>query len=165
MAARFGFAEWLRVCPHALAGGLVLVSTVAAACSNPVSPTPTKSVEIVYRGLVSLRPDFPDAFRDCASGVLVTRVHPSWRGYAAVPMSAVLTLDAWNFTFQDVPVNETVRFRINDKNWCDQNATATVLRDVSANGVSLTPNATTPGPAGDEPGFAFTVDASGVVRQ
>lgn len=165
MTARFAFPKALQLCPHTLAVGLVLVSAAGAACSNPVSPTPTRTVEIVYRGPVFLRPDFPDAFRDCVAGVLVTRAHPSWRGYAAVPMSALLTFDAWQFTFHDVPVNETVRFRINDKNWCDQNATATVLRDVSANGVSLTPNTTTPGPAGDEPGFAFTVDETGRVQQ
>jgi hypothetical protein len=165
------FTRALRFCPLALAIGVVLLSGAAAACSDPVAPTQTRSVEIVFRGLVGLRPGFPASFLDCAAGVTVTRVHPSWRDYAAVPMSAVLpgigggTVEQWQLTFHDVPVDQTVQFRINDKNWCDQNAMGAVLRDVSANGVDLTQNATTPGPAGNEPGFAFMVDASGQVRQ
>lgn len=165
MIARFGMKRALRFYPHAVAAGVVLASGAAAACSDPVSPTTTRSVEIVYRGPVNLRPDMPASFQDCVSGVLTTRVHPSWRAYAAVPMAATITFDAWHLTFNDVPVDETVRFRINDKNWCDQNLTAAVLRDVSVNGVALTQNTRTPGPAGEEPGFAFSVDESGQVRQ
>ena len=161
---RFAFVRALRVCPRALTVGLVLVSMAAVACSDPVSPTQTASVQIVFRGLVERRPDLPASFQNCVAGVLVTRVHPSWRTYVAVPMQAAPP-DTWQLTFLDVPINETVRFRINDKNWCDQNATATVLRDVSANGVNLAQNTTTPGPSGDEPGFMFTVDASGRVQQ
>jgi hypothetical protein len=68
-------------------------------------------------------------------------------------------------TFMDVPINQVVRFRINDKNWCDRNPTGAVLGDVTANGVELVQNATTPGPNGEEPGFSFTVDADGRVQQ
>jgi hypothetical protein len=160
---RVAFTRALLFCSRVLVVG-VLVGCAVAACADPVTPTPTRSVLIVYRGLVELRADFPASSRDCATNVLVTRVHPSWRTYTAVPMQAILP-DTWQFTFTDVPVDEPVRFRINDKNWCDRNSTATVLSDVSANGVALTQNATTPGSAGDEPGFAFTVDASGQVRQ
>ena len=161
-----------RCCPYALAVGcgVALVSSAAAACSNPISPARTRSVELVFRGLVELKPELrtplrPPTLDECVSAAVVTRVHASWRDYASVPMSATLTLDTWQFTFHDVPLDETVRFRINDKNWCDQTATGAVLRDVSANGVVLTQNTTTPGPAGNEPGFAFTVDTSGQVRQ
>jgi len=151
--------------------GVVLVSSTTAACSDPTEPTPTRSVEIVFNGPVTTEAGLLPAFQDCASGVLVTRIHPSWRNYVAVPMSAVLpgiggaTVERWQLTLNDVPVDETVKFRINDKNWCDQNATGAVLSDVTANGVALTQNTTTPGPVGEEPGFAFTVDASGQVRQ
>jgi uncharacterized repeat protein (TIGR01451 family) len=159
-----------RFRPCGVAVGVALVSSALAACSNPASPTPTRSVELVLLGPVNLKPELrvpvrPTSLDACVSGVAVTRVHPSWRDYEAVPMSATLALDAWRFTFTDVPVGETVRFRINDKNWCDQNATGAVLRDVSANGVVLTQNTTTPGASGTEPGFAFTVDATGQVRQ
>jgi len=69
----------------------------------------------------------------------------------------------WQITFDDVPIDEAVRIRINDKNWCDRTATGAVLAEVTANGVPLVQNTTTPG--GEEPGFAFTVDASGRVEQ
>jgi hypothetical protein len=50
-----------------------------------------------------------------------------------------------------VPADTQVSFRINDQNWCDQNATGAVTRNVFVNGVALVQNATTPG-QGDEPG-------------
>ena len=161
----FGFTRKFRFCPCGLVMGVVLISNAAAACSNPNSPTPTRSVEIVFQGRVDLRPDLPEAALECARSLPVTLVHPSWRGYDGVPMSATLSFDAWQITFHDVPIDETVRFRINDKNWCDRSPTGTVLRDVSANGVPLAQNTTTSGPAGDEPGFAFTVDELRQVRQ
>ena len=58
----------------------------------------------------------------------------------------------------------TLSFRVNDQNWCDQNLTGAVLRNVFANNVELVQNTLTPG-SGQEPGFALTVDASGRVRQ
>ena len=165
ITAVFPISQALRVCRLALTAGVVIVSLSAAACTDhSTSPGQTVSVQIVFHGLVERRPDLPATFQDCVAGVLVTRVHPSWRAFEAVPMQAAPP-DTWQMTFLDVPINQTVRFRINDKNWCDQNATATVLRDVSANGVNLTQNATTPGPSGDEPGFAFTVDSAGRVQQ
>jgi hypothetical protein len=156
-----------RARPLALTLGSALLLS-AAGCSNPAEPLPTRSVEIVFSGAVSARADLPASALDCAGGVLVTRVHPSWRNYVAVPMAARTPppLDTgWTLTFPDVPVGVTVKFRIHDKNWCDQNPTGAVLRDVTANGVVLTQNTTTPGTAGEEPGFALTVDASGQVRQ
>jgi hypothetical protein len=133
----------LRLCRPALTVGGVIVSISAAACSDPVAPSETATVQIVFRGLVERRPDLPTSFQDCVASVLVTRIHPSWRGFAAVSMQAAPP-DTWQITFRDVPINETVRFRINDKNWCDQNGTGAVLRNVSANGVGLAQNATTP---------------------
>jgi hypothetical protein len=148
--------------------GVVLVSSTTAACSDPTEPTPTRSVEIVFSGPVLTEPGLLPAFQDCAAAVVTTRIHPSWREYVAVPMAARTPppLDTgWTLTLHDVPVDEMMKFRINDKNWCDQNATGAVLSDVTANGVALAQNTTTPGPVGEEPGFAFTVDASGQVRQ
>jgi hypothetical protein len=167
MIASFAFSRARRSRPLALTLGAALLLG-ADACSNPVEPIPTRSVEIGFSGAVSARADLPASAQDCAAGVLVTRVHPSWRNYVAVPMAARTPppLDTgWTLTFPDVPVGVSVKFRINDKNWCDQNPTGAVLRDVIANGVVLTQNTTTPGPAGEQPGFAFTVDASGQVRQ
>ena len=55
-------------------------------------------------------------------------------------------------------------FRINDQNSCDENPTGAVTRNVFVNTVRLTQNTTTPG-NGDEPGYAFTVTASGSIAQ
>lgn len=152
------------LCRPAVTVGAIIVGMSAAACSDPAAPSETATVRIVFRGLVERRPDLPASFQNCVASVLVTRVHPSWRGFVGVSMQAVPP-DTWQMTFNDVPVDETVRFRINDKNWCDQNETGAVLRNVSANSVELAQNATTSGPVGEEPGFAFTVDAEGHVQQ
>ena len=93
----------------------------------------------------------------------VTHTHPSWRGFAGVPLQAVPP-DRYEITFDDVPVATRVSFRINDQNSCDQNPTGAVTRNVFVNSVALAQNATTPG-QGDEPGFAFSVTAGGVVTQ
>lgn len=162
---RSTFARAPRFRGLALSAGVILLAGASAACDGPVEPTPTRSVEIVFTGPVNSRPDLPASAQSCVQGVLTTRIHVSWRNFEGIPMSAALSFDSWNLTLHDVPVNETVRFRINDKNWCDRNPTGAVLDNVTANGVALVQNTTTPGPMGDEPGFAFTVDESRVVRQ
>ena len=96
-------------------------------------------------------------------GVGVTHTHPGWRNFAAVPLTPVPP-DRYEITFTDVPINARVSFRVNDQNFCDQNPTGAVLRNVFANDVELVQNTTTPG-NGDEPGFALTVSASGRVTQ
>ena len=96
-------------------------------------------------------------------GVGVTHTHPGWRNFAAIPLTAVPP-DRYEITFTDVPVGARVAFRINDQNFCDQNPTGAVLRNVSANEVELVQNTTTPG-NGDEPGFAFVLSANGRVTQ
>jgi hypothetical protein len=53
---------------------------------------------------------------------------------------------------------------VNDQNFCDQNPTGAATRNVFVNDVELRQNTTTPG-NGDEPGFAFTITASGRVTQ
>ena len=67
-------------------------------------------------------------------------------------------------SIDDVPVDTQVRFRINDQNWCDENPTGAVTRNVFVNGTGLVQNATTPG-QGDEPGYALAVSASGRITQ
>jgi len=96
-------------------------------------------------------------------GVGVTHAHPGWQNFAAVPLTAVPP-DRYEITFSNVPINARVAFRINDQNFCDQNLTGAVTRNVSANDVDLVQNTTTPG-NGAEPGFAIMVSASGRVTQ
>jgi hypothetical protein len=57
-----------------------------------------------------------------------------------------------------------VSFRVNDQNSCDQNPTGAVTRNVSVNSVDLVQNTTTPG-QGEEPGFTFSITATGRVTQ
>ena len=153
----------LRMCQLAslAAAAPVLSLSIAACADRPDTPRETR-VQITFRGDVELHPGLLDSVPDCVTRVLVTRVHASWQRYEAVAMIAVPP-GMWQITFDDVPIDEAVRLRINDKNWCDRTATGAVLAEVTANGVPLVQNTTTPG--GEEPGFAFTVDASGRVEQ
>jgi hypothetical protein len=64
----------------------------------------------------------------------------------------------------DAPINTRLTFRVNDQNFCDENPTGAVTRNIIVNDVRLNQNATTPG-TGDEPGFAFTVASDGTVSQ
>jgi hypothetical protein len=72
--------------------------------------------------------------------------------------------DRYEITLDDAPVDRRLSFRINDQNFCDENPTGAVTRNVSVNGVSLVQNTTTPG-QGQEPGFAFVVSVKGRVTQ
>jgi hypothetical protein len=148
-----------------LAGPIALL---IISCGNDpprtMGPTPTSgTVRLVFRGSTTRRSDLPASAAACVSGVGTTHAHPSWRNFATVPLSPVPP-DRYEFTFDDVPVGERVSFRINDQNSCDQNPTGAVTQNVSVNNVPLVQNATTPG-NGDEPGFAFTLTASGVPTQ
>ena len=155
--------------PAALIG---VVSLVAAACGSDgvssISPTPSPaptsaSVHIVFRGATARRSDLPASAQPCVQGVGATHIHPSWRGFEAIPLQAIPP-DRYEISFTDVPVNTSVSFRINDQNWCDRNETGAVLRNVFVNELELVQNALTPG-SGQEPGFALMVDAAGRVRQ
>ena len=99
----------------------------------------------------------------CVNGVGATHTHPSWRGFAGIPLQPVPP-DRYEISFTDVPVNTPVSFRVNDQNACDQNPTGAVTRDVLVNDVRLTQNTTTPG-NGDEPGFAFSIAPNGAISQ
>ena len=130
--------------------------------TSPNVPT-TATVRIVFMGATTRRSDLPASAQACVGGVGATHTHPSWRGFASLPMQPVPP-DRYEISFTDVPVNTRVSFRVNDQNACDENPTGAVTRNVLANDVRLIQNATTPG-NGDEPGFAFMVSPSGVISQ
>jgi hypothetical protein len=131
--------------------------------SGPSSPSTTATVRIVFMGSIARRADLPSFADACVNGVGMTHIHPSWRGFAAIPLQPVPP-DRYEISFIDVPIDTRVSFRVNDQNSCDQNPTGAVTRNIFVNDVRLVQNATTPG-NGDEPGFAFTVVRDGAVRQ
>lgn len=138
---------------------------VACGDYSPPSPSPSGStaatVRIVFEGSTTRRSDLPPSAQACVTGVGATHVHPSWRDFAGIPMQSVPP-NRYEITFNDVPVNTRVSFRVNDQNSCDENPTGAVTRNVLANGVRLAQNATTPG---DEPGYSFTAAANGTISQ
>ena len=150
-----------RLCVVVLAATL----TSAGCDEEPTSPSPsmTPGVRIVFQGATARRSDLPASAQACVNAVGVTHIHPSWRSFAAFPLTAVPP-GRYEITLEDVPRDTRVSFRINDQNSCDENPTGAVTRDVLANGVRLIQNATTPG-NGDEPGYALTVAANGSVSQ
>jgi hypothetical protein len=139
-------------------------------CGDAKTPTTaspplasSSTVRIVFEGATARRSDLPASAQACVNGVGATHTHPSWRGFAGIPLNPVPP-SRYEITFSDVPVNTRVSFRINDQNSCDENPTGAVTRNVFANEVRLVQNATTPG-NGDEPGFAFSINANGVLSQ
>ena len=146
----------------------MLVVALAACRSNTSPPAPSPNatsatVRITYLGSTVRRTDLPPSAQACVNGVGATHTHPSWRNFAGIALQAVPP-DRYETTFDDVPVDTRVSFRINDQNSCDQNPTGAVTRNVFVNNVGLFQNTTTPG-QGDEPGFAFSVTATGRVTQ
>jgi hypothetical protein len=147
-----------------------MIAAIAAlsstACDDsPESPTDSTvaTVHIVFLGSTARRTDLPASAQACAGAVGPTHVHPSWRNFAVVPMQPI-PLDRYELTFTDVPVGTRVTFRVNDQNFCDENPTGAVTRNILANGVRLAQNATTPG-NGDEPGYALTAAGNGAISQ
>jgi hypothetical protein len=144
---------------------------IAVGCkesTTPATPTlqpgaSTATVRFVYQGATARRTDLPVSAQACVNGVGATHIHPSWRDFAAISLQAVPP-DRYEISFTDVPLNRRVSFRINDQNSCDENPTGAVTRNVLANDVRIVQNATTPG-NGDEPGFAFSIAATGVITQ
>ena len=132
-----------------------------AAASPPESGGP--NLRIVFLGSTARRSDLPPSAQACVGGVGATHIHPSWRGFAGIPLTPVPP-DRYEITFTDVPVGTRVSFRVNDQNACDENPTGAVTRNVFANDVRLVQNTTTPG-NGDEPGYALTVAANGTISQ
>ena len=129
--------------------------------SPTASTTVAATVRIVYRAQTTRRTDLPQSLASCVSGVGATHIHPSWRSFTAIPLTAV-GVDRWEITFTDVPTTARQSIRVSDGNVCDQNPTGAATRNVFANDVLLTQIVTTPG-SGPEPGLAFGVDAAGRV--
>ena len=150
---------------------VALALASATLCCNdarsPASPTPVAStlatVRIVFLGATARRGDLPASAQACLNGVGATHTHPSWRGFAGIPLQPVPP-DRYEISFTDVPVGTRVSFRVNDQNACDENPTGAVTRNVFVNDIRLVQNATTPG-NGDEPGFAFTIASNGTITQ
>jgi hypothetical protein len=120
-------------------------------------------IRLVFQGPTARRLDLPASAQACVSGVGATHTHPSWQNFAGIPLQPIPP-DRYQITFNDVPVNTRVSFRVNDQNSCDENPTGAVTRNVFVNDVRLVQNTTTPG-NGDEPGFAFTIASNGTVSQ
>jgi hypothetical protein len=121
------------------------------------------TIRLAFLGPTARRSDLPSSAQACVSGVGATHAHPSWRNFAVVPLQPVPP-NRYEITFSDVPLNTRVSFRVNDQNWCDQNPTGAVTRDILVNEVRLVQNTTTPG-NGEEPGFAFTISSNGTISQ
>ena len=147
----------IRVAP-----GIAVLAVVAIACGSTAGPSDLP-VRIVYRGQTARRGDLPSSAQACVDGVGATHIHPSWRAFAGIPLTAVPP-DRYEISFGDVPAGMRVSFRVNDQNSCDQNPTGAVTRNVFVNDIPLVQNTTTPG-NGEEPGFAFTLSASGRIEQ
>ena len=143
----------------------IAILTFWACDDATMSPTQSTvaNVRIVFLGSTTRRSDLPASAQTCVAGVGTTHIHPSWRGFAAIPLQAVPP-DRYEIAFTDVPVGTRVSFRINDQNSCDENATGAVTRNVFANDVRLVQNTTTPG-NGDEPGYGLTLAANGAITQ
>lgn len=139
---------------------LPLAATIAAGCGDG-APSGTATVAFVYAAPTTTDPAVAAQFPACVQGVGQTHIHPSWRGFVRVELTAEGS-DRWTVTFDDVPVAIENRIRVSDPNTCAQNATGASTTGVSANGVTLTRVVDTPG-SGTEPGLAFTVDGDGIV--
>jgi len=144
---------------------LLVAALIAAgpACGSSTAPSSQATLRVVFMGATTRRIDLPPSFQACMDGVGTTHIHPSWRNFAASPLRAVPP-DRYEITLDDAPVNTRLSFRVNDQNFCDQNPTGAVTRNILVNDVRLAQNATTPG-NGDEPGYAIVVAPNGSVTQ
>src|SRR4029434_5788121 len=87
--------------------GVVLVCDNDHAAS---SSSTTASVRIVFMGSTARRTYLPSFADACVNGVGMTHIHPSWRGFAGIPLQPVPP-DRYEISFTDVPVDSRVSFR------------------------------------------------------
>lgn len=135
------------------------LAVFAGACGDGAAMRlpPQVSIRFEHRAPTENLPGIDEA---CASLVMRTHIHPSWRGYRVVPMHA--GEDGWVLTLNDVPPGAH-KIRVSDPNACFDNATGAVISmTVFANGVLLTRRVDTPGD-GVEPGFGFSALPDGSV--
>lgn len=163
MRAWLGYSRRMRIL--ALASVVIATTLTLPACDeSPASPSQqAATLRIVFSGATARRSDLPASAAACIVGVGLTHVHPSWRNFEAIPLQAVPP-GRYEITFNDMPIGTRISFRVNDQNFCDENPTGAVTRNVFANDVRLIQNTTTPG-NGDEPGYALTVTANGAISQ
>lgn len=145
---------------------LVLAFLLPVACdggdSGPSAPPTLGSVTFEYRAATDPDAQVRDEFPECFSLVGNTHIHPSWRGYARVRLTAQGP-ELWTRTFDDAPIDVELRVRVSDRNTCsDANPTGAATRNVFANGARLVRIVDTPG-TGVEPGLAFTLRPDGTV--
>ena len=140
---------------------LAFLLLLFAACDDDSLSPEDGIVRFVYAATTTIDPAVAAQFPGCVQGVGQTHIHPGWRGFSRVDMSATPP-DRWEITFEDVPVGIENRIRVSDPNVCAENSTGAATRGVSANGVTLVRIVDTPG-SGTEPGFAFAVAADGTV--
>ena len=141
-----------------------MLGLAVSACDDDggaAGPGVATTVEFVYLAATAIDPAVQQAFPGCVSGVGQTHIHPGWRDFVRVDMTAV-GADRWEIAFDDVPVGEAQRIRISDPNVCAQNPTGAATENVFANDVELTRIVETPG-SGIEPGLGFTVAEDGTV--
>ena len=148
------------------AGALAALFVALMGCgsgggSTPTSPSQQATVTFSYLAATALDPAIQQQFPQCANGVEHTHIHPSWRGFSRINMTAVGS-NRWEVTFTDVPVGAEQRIRISDPNACDTDPNGASTQNVFANGVLLTRVVDTPG-NGTEPGLAFAVSADGTI--
>ena len=148
-------ARWLSI--------LILMATSGCGDGDPLptAPSPMRAtVRFEYRAATTTNAAVAAAAPGCVNGVGRTHIHPSWRNFSVITMTASGD-QLWAISFTDVPTGTRQRIRISDPNACVDNPTGAVTSmNVFANGTLLTEIVDTPG-SGTEPGFAFTVDAAG----
>ena len=139
--------------------GVALMMTPAcgAELTGPAAFTQFTTVVFRYAAPTTTDPAVASAFPQCVNGIGVTHLHPEWRGFQALPLTAIGS-DMWEITFSDVPLGSEQRIRVSDPNTCALNPTGASTMGVTANGRLLTRIVDTPG-SGIEPGLAFTVTA------
>lgn len=115
-------------------------------------------VKFVYRAETAPDPAVAAAFPDCASEP--THIHVEWENFAYQAM--IPETGRFTVTFDNVPVGQINRIRVNDPNNCDIDRTGATTVNVFANGTELTNVVSTPG-SGPEPGLSFSVTEDGQV--
>jgi len=145
-----------------LVGSIVFLLS-GAACggdggSSTTEPPTLVVVEFVYEAATEVELEVLQQFPQCVLAILKTHIHPSWRNFERIEMTAD-SADRWSITFTDVPVDSEQQIRISDPNVCASDPNGASTENVFANGTLLLRVVDTPG-NGSEPGLAFIVSPS-----
>lgn len=127
----------------------------------PPEPLPEITVRFEYHAPTATDLEVVSRHQQCAAGIGVTHIHPSWQAFRVVELQR-MGADRWVMSFDDVPVGAR-RIRISDPNACSSHPTGAVTAlAIFANGVLLTERVETPG-EGTEPGFGFVAHEDGSI--